>query len=493
MAGKSRNTLIPLYLKVKDALLRRIAAGEWRVGARIPPERKLVETCGASLITLKRALRELEEEGYLLRKQGKGTFVVKGMESAPDVGIVSSYGSKTGISFGVMNPSREDVLLFELLRNEFQLSHPDISLGVKTIFPAPQTSDDPYLSLLAGGDVPTVGEFFLHADYASIDGLVPLEGLPGFNEIHAGIDSLPPHLTGNSMNIPHVHALPYMRTVRAPVANSLALEQAGLTLSEAPFDWQSLRHWSEKLGVSSKQRAEGHFGVFSEPPSGWHGVIGYFPYIWSERKAPPENSMEDFCSATLGSGRADWLELLSELHRIGNPCPLGGSCVPLFAAGKIGLLLSGSQRHLALPEIIGGELLSPVALPFPGPGRSVIGDFSLGVFAAGAKREDERLAAWEWIKFLMRPECQNLISRNRDCLPVMAEAMTHWRKRQTRYLNFDALLSSACLQYDFPGVRRALSLLGRTLKRTLFGSGDPQKELSMLRENLLVLREGFSG
>ena len=47
------------------------------VGEALPPERSLCEAFGVSRVTLRRALDELAREGYLVRRQGSGTFVAR--------------------------------------------------------------------------------------------------------------------------------------------------------------------------------------------------------------------------------------------------------------------------------------------------------------------------------------------------------------------------------------------------------------------------------
>ena len=47
----------------------------WMDGARLPNETRLGEMLGVSRITIRHALRNLEEWGLLRREQGRGTFV----------------------------------------------------------------------------------------------------------------------------------------------------------------------------------------------------------------------------------------------------------------------------------------------------------------------------------------------------------------------------------------------------------------------------------
>lgn len=65
----------PAYARVKAQVLRRIRNGRWRAGDRIPSEHELMREFGVARMTVGRALRELTDEGWLLRAQGVGTFV----------------------------------------------------------------------------------------------------------------------------------------------------------------------------------------------------------------------------------------------------------------------------------------------------------------------------------------------------------------------------------------------------------------------------------
>jgi GntR family transcriptional regulator len=66
----------PLYLQLRDALATRMVRGEWKVGTAIPSEGDLARECGVSKGTMRKALDLLEGEGLLIRRQGRGTFVV---------------------------------------------------------------------------------------------------------------------------------------------------------------------------------------------------------------------------------------------------------------------------------------------------------------------------------------------------------------------------------------------------------------------------------
>lgn len=65
---------LPPYLQVKQYLMDGLAAGRWPPGAQMPSETELVALLGVSRMTAGRAIKELQAEGLLERRQGKGTF-----------------------------------------------------------------------------------------------------------------------------------------------------------------------------------------------------------------------------------------------------------------------------------------------------------------------------------------------------------------------------------------------------------------------------------
>ncbi len=69
------NSHMALYYQVKEMLKDMIRRNYWAAGEKIPNEFELCSKYDVSRITVRRALDELGKEGYVERKQGKGTFV----------------------------------------------------------------------------------------------------------------------------------------------------------------------------------------------------------------------------------------------------------------------------------------------------------------------------------------------------------------------------------------------------------------------------------
>jgi DNA-binding transcriptional regulator YhcF (GntR family) len=70
----------PLYLQIMDQIKQRIAVEDWAAGQAIPSIRQLAVDIGVSVITVKRAYLELEREGVIVTRQGKGCFVASDSE-----------------------------------------------------------------------------------------------------------------------------------------------------------------------------------------------------------------------------------------------------------------------------------------------------------------------------------------------------------------------------------------------------------------------------
>jgi GntR family transcriptional regulator len=65
----------PLYLQIKDLLVKSLAGLEWAPGDTIPSELELAARFGVSQGTVRKAIDALASDNLVVRRQGKGTFV----------------------------------------------------------------------------------------------------------------------------------------------------------------------------------------------------------------------------------------------------------------------------------------------------------------------------------------------------------------------------------------------------------------------------------
>ncbi|MER6010291.1 GntR family transcriptional regulator [Streptomyces bluensis] len=71
-----------VYLQVVHHIAEEIRTGRLPVGARLPAERDLAEQYGVAVNTVRRAVRELRDQGLVITVPIKGTFVQDEQQSS---------------------------------------------------------------------------------------------------------------------------------------------------------------------------------------------------------------------------------------------------------------------------------------------------------------------------------------------------------------------------------------------------------------------------
>jgi GntR family transcriptional regulator len=96
---------ISLRHSLADELRKRILAGEWRPGERLPSEPELARRRFVSRSSMRAAITVLEEDGFVSRRHGSGTYVMHRPALANDLGrnlSVSSLIRSTGMEPGTV-------------------------------------------------------------------------------------------------------------------------------------------------------------------------------------------------------------------------------------------------------------------------------------------------------------------------------------------------------------------------------------------------------
>jgi GntR family transcriptional regulator len=73
----------PLYLQVCELLTRQIAGGVWKPNTALPNELELARELGVSPGTIRKAMEKLEADRLVVRRQGRGTFVID--QTGPEI------------------------------------------------------------------------------------------------------------------------------------------------------------------------------------------------------------------------------------------------------------------------------------------------------------------------------------------------------------------------------------------------------------------------
>ena len=78
------NSGLPVWIQVKNRIARLIGTGEYAAGDRLPTVRALAVDLDISYNTVNRAYMDLEREGYITTRKGRGTFVAERREVGAD-------------------------------------------------------------------------------------------------------------------------------------------------------------------------------------------------------------------------------------------------------------------------------------------------------------------------------------------------------------------------------------------------------------------------
>ncbi len=73
----NNSAMQPRYQAIKQHIIDMIESGQWPAAYRVPSENELSLSFEVSRMTARRAVKELTDEGFLVRSQGVGTFVAE--------------------------------------------------------------------------------------------------------------------------------------------------------------------------------------------------------------------------------------------------------------------------------------------------------------------------------------------------------------------------------------------------------------------------------
>ncbi|HET7730704.1 MAG TPA: GntR family transcriptional regulator [Usitatibacter sp.] len=115
----------PAYQRIRDALRRRIDAGEYREGDRLPSESELVEEFSVARMTVRQALAQLVFESLIVRSPGRGSYV------APRKARGATIDSASPMSFEEQMSAQGRTPALKLLAFERTRALPEVARRLK--------------------------------------------------------------------------------------------------------------------------------------------------------------------------------------------------------------------------------------------------------------------------------------------------------------------------------------------------------------------------
>ncbi len=118
----SNNIEVPIYEQIKRKIKNAINTGELKETEALPSVRNLAKDLRISVLTVKRAYDELEQEGYIKTVQGKGSFVIprnKELIKEEQIKIIEEHIDKIIKIAKITDISLEEIIdLFKFLYKE---------------------------------------------------------------------------------------------------------------------------------------------------------------------------------------------------------------------------------------------------------------------------------------------------------------------------------------------------------------------------------------
>ncbi|MBW1814247.1 MAG: GntR family transcriptional regulator [Deltaproteobacteria bacterium] len=77
MAKPQQKSIVPLYGRVAATIKNKIVTGQYEQGSKLASEENIAKEYSVSRITIRQAFAQLEQEEWISRQRGKGTFISK--------------------------------------------------------------------------------------------------------------------------------------------------------------------------------------------------------------------------------------------------------------------------------------------------------------------------------------------------------------------------------------------------------------------------------
>ncbi len=109
----SNSSSVPIYEQIKNAIITQIMNNELKEDEALPSIRSLAQDIRISVMTIKKAYDELEQEGYIITRHGKGSFVApKNTELAKEQARkdIEEHISKILLIAGKFDIGKEELL-----------------------------------------------------------------------------------------------------------------------------------------------------------------------------------------------------------------------------------------------------------------------------------------------------------------------------------------------------------------------------------------------
>lgn len=420
---------LPSYQRVFESLKQRIRSGDFGCLEMLPPEPKLMEEYEVSRGTLRRALDELRRLGLIDPQPGRGTLVIK----TPPMGRKTLYYE---VAAGTLDFDSK-------LAAAWRQRHPEVEVRIVGAG---------WRAILGGGSRARLeGGPCVTQVPGENSSLVPLEGLPGFQELLGLLHPQVQKAVHTESQGQPVCALPVFCGTRLLVADARLLEACGLSSSYPPRTWAELLELLDLLSRKAEGRfaatqvvlaastALGHFLSFFLGASGGEPLVAYAG--GQARLAVP--------------AAIETVRLFQEILRRGFSEPLDETARDLFLDGRVALNLAAGVWILKeAAERAPGRVLRAAPIPVLRAGdepRTQLGLRHAAILADSLRSQEDLDLCWDFLRGLLSREGQWAAAHGGIALPCRRDVCGEWALENPAAWPFLEALASAVP--DGPGLR----------------------------------------
>ena len=329
-----------------------------------------------------------------------------------------------------------------------------------------------YLTSIAGGVAPDIGTMGLTwgAEFGKLDSIVDLK-----KEYPSEVSSIKEAVfSGLWDSIEHngkVYGIPFDMT-------EYILYYRNDIIPNPPGTWEEL------AGLLTELNKKGQGMLFDWGSLSW---IGYSPFLW---QAGGDYYNEDYSAVTVDSENAvKAMNFFADLYLKYN---VPKTKIPLeqgMRTGDFPIAISGNWKiddlRLLAPEIAGKWSIATMPEGPSGKGTTFIGGRIMGVFSQSKNKP----AAWEFIKFLFRPETQAklyeaALTKQDTYLPP---SMKGWNLLKMDPKFKDVLVSQANDAKGPPAVASwdsCAKYVDEAIQKVILRKADAKKELEIAKTQL---------
>jgi len=331
----TKGSSVPIYRQLKEIIREKIEEGELKPGERIPTEYELCAKFGISRTSVRQALTELAQEGYLHRRQGSGTFV-------------NQRRAGKAASIRVMLPEiRWAPSLRRAMRAYSRTAGEDHSQLDIEVLGRPHLRDR-IISAVGRGEAPDIAliDWAWMTEFANLHFLTPLDRLDPEWAQEFKADLFPALVDRNS---PHLYGAQPEANVSVIWYRKDRFAAEGLSPP---------RTWDELVAVCQRLKRDQRFPLAfaGGRAAGETTTYQLLPFLWAAG-----GSLFRDGKVALGAPAVRAVEFLVDLvHRYGFASPEVVSFswdhpARLFATGAVPLAVGGSYEKSLIQEVSGWD------------------------------------------------------------------------------------------------------------------------------------------